>query len=301
MATNVVVRDLDNYPDNSRTVTVDLVSLIPVGTKGDEEWAITVYTSARADGGTEIQDVFVRKNCLGYSRSTGFNPGPYTITGGSQDQFGISINGSAVCQVELTPSATALTGAAVAADMQEKIRDLAKPAAAEAGNLAFSNAAVCFIDGSFFVKSGVLTDQYVGSNKSSVRITKGSENDVAAHLGFLGAIESEVIASRHIKETYVAATYTTGTTLEVADGSIFSEGDYIAVTDGIDTSKEEVVSINTNELTLSGSLSEGYAVMSRVQILEMQDPYTVPTSVLGSVDDTVRYALYTIIDQIDFS
>ena len=63
MARNVTVYDLDNYPDNSKTVTCDQQSIVPIGYGGDEQWVLSFVTSAYSDNtnNTAIQDIYVRE------------------------------------------------------------------------------------------------------------------------------------------------------------------------------------------------------------------------------------------------
>jgi len=303
MAINVTIYDLENYPDNSKTVTVDLKQVVPLGAGGDERWVITSYTTATASGSATIQDVFINEIKLGYSKSTGFNQGPYTINS-SQNRMKVSIDGSTAREIILTASATALTGSAVAADIQARIRDLSADGALEEGSLSFSNAECSFADGKFTIKSGSISNAYTGSNKSSVRVTAGTTNNVSTHLGFLGAVESEVLASSDVDETYVSFAYTvsSGTILPVNDSSIATASvDCIGITDGTNTEYRAVSSVAAGQITMGSALSHDYAAYSRVQVLRFQDPSATPPPILDDVDDATRYAISTIVNQVDFS
>jgi hypothetical protein len=61
MAVNVTVYDLENYPDNSKTVTVDQKTVVPLGYDGDEQWVLSFTTTAYSDNTarTAIQDIYV--------------------------------------------------------------------------------------------------------------------------------------------------------------------------------------------------------------------------------------------------
>lgn len=302
MAVNVTVRDIDNYPGNSKTVTVDLNQLVALGGGGDEVWLASASTTATASGSATIQPVYINENMLGWSKSTGFNQGPYTINA-SQNTLKVSIDGGTARTITLSNQDNPVTGEAVAADMQEKIQVLAVTGGLEAGNLSYKNATVEFSNGRFVIKSGAVNDSYTGTDRTSVAVTVGDSNNVATHLGFFAPIESYTIAGRSVKETYVAFQYTvsSGTVLAVNNGTVASTGDCIAVTDGTNTEYRYVSSAVASTITLNTAMSNSYAANSRVQVLREQDPASTPVSVFVTVDDAVRFALASITNQLDFS
>lgn len=303
MVVNVTVYDLENYPGTSKTVSVDLLQVVPVGSDGDEKWVIKSSTSATSSGSSAIQSVFVNDMVVGFSKSTGVNTGPYSITG-SQSNMKVSIDGSTAREITLATSDSNIAGSAVAADMENKLKALAVTGAAEAANLSFSNVDVSFSDGKFRIRSGSSSSSYTGSNKSSVRVTAGDTYDVTSHLGFVGAVESEVLAGQSINETFLSFAYTvsSGTALPVSDSSVATAGsDCIGITDGTNTEYRFVSATPAGYITLNSALSNTYAANSRVQVLRMQDPSAKPPPEFDSVDDATRFAIATIVGQIDFS
>jgi hypothetical protein len=303
MATTVNVRDLENYPDNNKTVVVDHKQVVPLGAGGDERWVISATTNATASGSATIQDVFIRTFVIGWTKSTAFEQGPYTISA-TQNAMKVSINGSVARSIALTVDANPVSGEAVALDMQQKINDLAAVGAVEAGNLAFKNAWVTFENGRFIIQSGSPTASYTGSAKSSVQVTPGTSNDVSEHLGFFAQVSSEGIAGTSITETYLNFPYTSSsglTLIDVADGSSFSTGDCIGITDGTNTEYRYVSSAAAGLININASLSNDYALNSRVQALRLQDPDSSPVSSFESVDDATRFAISSLVNQIDFS
>jgi len=64
MAVNVTVRDIENFPGGTpKTITVDIIQIIPVGgmpLEGDEIWVSSTTTAATASGGGSIQSIFKR-------------------------------------------------------------------------------------------------------------------------------------------------------------------------------------------------------------------------------------------------
>ena len=93
MVVNVSVFDLQNFPDNPKTVTIDHLQVVPLGGGGDEKWVLSSSTIATASGSTTIQDIFIQDMKIGYSMSNGFDQGPFTVTG-TQNTLQVSIDGS---------------------------------------------------------------------------------------------------------------------------------------------------------------------------------------------------------------
>lgn len=303
MSTNVSVYDLENYPDNYKTVVVDHKQVVTTGGAGDEIWVLSASTTATASGSASIQDVFINKFIVGWTKSTAFNQGPYTISS-SQKNLKVSINGSTARSVSLTESAVPVSGDDVAADMQTQINALAAVGASEAGNLAFKNAWVTFDDGRFIIQSGSPTSSYLGSNRSSVVVSAGDTNDVSVHLGFFAQVSSQDIANTSVSETYLSWPVVTSsgwTYVEVNDESVASTGDCIAVTDGTNTEYRYVSSTAAGVININAALSNDYAANARVQTLRLQDPESNPVSVFEDIDDATRYAISSLVNQIDFS
>lgn len=304
MATNISVYDLYNYPDSPKTVTVDLKKVVTTGFyHGDEVFVVSASTTATSSGSASIQDIFINKLIVGWTKSTAFSQGPYTISA-AQKNFKISINGSTARSVSLTESAVPLSGEDVAEDMQNQINALAATGAAEAGNLAFKNAWVTFEDGRFIVQSGTPTQSYTGSNRSSVKISAGSTYDVSVHLGFFAQVCSEDIAGRTVDETYLSYGYVAASGygyVEVSDQSVASAGECIALTDGTNTEYRYVSSVASGKIYLNSDFTNNYVSNSRVQVMRLQDPESTPVSSFDSIDEAVRFGIAGLVNQIDFS
>lgn len=303
MATNVTVYDLENYPDNSKTVVVDHKQVVTTGYQGDEVWVLSASTTATASGSATIQDVFINRFVLGWAKSSAFDQGPYTISA-SQKNLKVSINGSTARALSLTESAVPSSGQDVAEDLQTQINALAAVGGSEAGNLAFKNAWVTFSDGRFVIQSGSPTSEYTGSSRSSVAITAGDTNDVSVHLGFYAHVSSEGIAGVTVNETYLTWGYVVGsgsTYIDVGDQTIVATGDCIGISDGTNSEFRYVSSVVAGKINFNAAMSNSYAANSRVQRMRMQDPDSAPVSVFTSVDDTTRFAISNLVNQIDFS
>lgn len=303
MAVNVTVYDLESYPDTSKTVTVDIKQVVPLGAGGDERWVVTAYTSATASGSAAIQDMFIRSFTLGWCKSTGFNQGPYTINA-SQNTLKVSINGSTARSIVLTNQTGQVSGESVASDMEAQINALAVVGAAEASNLAFKNAQVEFENGRFTIKSGSTASTYTGSGKTSVSVSPGDSNDVSEHLGFFAPVSSEVIAGTSVSETYLTFPYTAAsglTLLDVSSSSNFAARDCFAITNGTNTEYRYVSSVAAGAINFNAALLNNYAANSRIQNVRMQDPVVSPVSVFTTIDDAVTYAIASIVNQINFA
>ena len=303
MATNINVFSLEDYPDNYKVVTLDHKQVVTVGMAGDESWVLSASTVATASGSASIQDIYINKFILGWTKSTAFNQGPYTVNA-TQKNLKVSINGSTAREISLTESVVPISGDDVASDMQNKINSMAAVGAAEAGNLAFKNAWVTFDDGRFIIQSGSPTSSYIGSNRSSVVVSAGSTNDVSVHLGFFAQVNSVDIGTTSVNETYLSWPVVSAsgwTYLEVNDESAASAGDCVAITDGTNTEYRYVSSVTSGIININAALTNNYASNSRVQTLRLQDPESQPVSVFESIDDVTRFAISSLVNQIDFS
>ena len=303
MATTVNVYDLINYPSSQKTVIVDHKQVVPYGAGGDEKWVISATTTATASGSASIQPVFIRTFTMGWCKSNGFNQGPYTVSA-SQNALQVSINGSSFRAITLTTQVSPVSGQALAVDMQQKINDLAAVGAAEAGNIAFKNAWVEFENGKFMIQSGSPAEYYTGSGRTSVDVAAGASNDISVHLGFFAPVTSEDIASTTVSETYLAWPYVTSsgwTYVEVNNYAVASAGDCVGITDGTNTEYRYVSSAAAGLINLNASLSNNYGANSKVQVLRLQDPSSAPVPAFSDIDDATRFAIASLVNQIDFS
>ncbi len=198
MATNITVYDIINYPNNSRTVTVDLKKVTPTGEDGDEKWVLSATTTATASGSAAIQDTFVDFSNVGFCKSSGIPTEPFTING-SQLTMKIAVDeaiGSAAT-INLTIADTPITGDSVAADMQNQIQALTITGAAKAGNLSYLNTKCTYENGRFVITSGSLASAFTGAARTSVAIASGDTNDVSAALGLDINFSSEFLGSQN--------------------------------------------------------------------------------------------------------
>lgn len=302
MAITETVRDPENFPTKSKTISLDLQKIVPLDTEGDEIYIInsTPGTGITKLGGGTINPLFIREFKAGYSRSSGIPSAPFNISA-SNLNLQVSIDGSTLRTVVLA-TGTGLSGEDIAADLQAKINALAAVGQPEAGNLAFLNATVEFRNNKFLVVSGSMSNTYTGTGKSSVTISAGLTNSADETLGFDKPISSESLASKRAVETVLTSTYSSGTTLNVASTQDLSAGQAFTITDG--TNREYFVASGTtsNTLTISGAgLANGYAADSIVQKIFERDPDGDLASPYTTVDAITRFALRSLANQIDFS
>ncbi len=151
---NVTVYDLDNYPDNGKTVTVALASIVPVGAEGDERWVISSSTTGYSDitNRTAIQDLYIRDIRAGWAKSSGLKGGVFTIAAANKT-LGIKMDSIATTYYIVLETGNNLSADAVAADMETKIRAIptAWPwSTSDSGyELAYLNASVEFENNRF--------------------------------------------------------------------------------------------------------------------------------------------------------
>jgi len=303
MAVNVTVFDLVNFPNNPKTVTVDLTELVPLGNAGEDTWVLSAITSATASGGAAIQRLYISDTSFGWAKSNNLNSGPFDVTA-SQRHLKVAIDedvASAV-EIELATSAQQIGGNAVANDMQTKLSDTARTGGAKVGNLAYLNATVTFIDGVFKIISGSASSSFTGVSRSSVDVADGSSTTgLAAELGFDILVTSENLAAAPPTQTSLSASYTSGTSLTIANSGFVVGGDCVVVSDGTNVEFRGVESGSGTAVTLSSGLANPYASGSVVQILTQQDPEGVPVSALTTVDDYIKFSIASLTNQIDFS
>jgi len=293
------VRDLENYPAKSKTVTLDLQKVMPADTEGDEVYVITSTPGVGISkiGGGTINPIFVRDYKAGFFKSSGkINP-PFTVTSGV-NTFNISIDGSPSVAIILT-SGTGLTGEAIASDMQTQINALAASGTVS-GNLSFLNATAEFVNNSFLITAGSISNTYVGVGRSSVAITGGTTNDISVLLGLDKGTSSERLSSQRPLETVLTSSYTTGTSLAVGATSDFAAGQAFTITDGANREYFVASGIASSSITLHYALTNSYASGSVIQRIFERDPNEAVTP-YNSIDDIVKFALRSITNQIDFS
>lgn len=303
MAVNVSVFNLESYPNNPKTVTVDLSELVPYGNGGEDVWVLSAVTSATASGGAAIQRLYMNHTKFGYAKSSGLKPGPYSVTT-SQRHLKIAIDDNIEDGVEimLNSSTLPLGGDSVASDLQSKINNLAIPGGARAGNLSYLNTIVRHVNGAFQIISGTAGEFYTGADRTSVAVADGTTTSgLAAELGFNIPFTSERLAGYQVKQTSLSAGYTSGTALTVTNAGVVSSADCIAVSDGTHTEYRGVQSVAGAAITLASGLAYPYASGSLVQVLTLRDPSGEPPAIYSRIDDYINFSVNCIVNQIDFS
>lgn len=315
MATNVTVYDLDNYPDNAKTVTTDQTTVVPTGAYGDEKWVLSFTTSAYSDNTnlTAIQDIYVQDLKAGWIKSSGLVSGPYVVAV-SSNSLGVKIDNSSQYYY-IDVAIGSYGGDSLASELQGKIRDI--PTTSGIGwsssddSLAYKNAIVEYNDGKFRVVSGSVGSFYTGSSRSSVQVSASGTDTLHDDLGFNLGVDSETLASATANETTVSTTYVGGTTpISISADIGTTVGDAVMITNGTTTEYFTVLSGTATSLevaiidphtfdAIAGTYS-GSGV-SKVQLLRVQDPEQEPNSYYTTVDGAVRWGLLSVINQIDFS
>lgn len=323
MALNIDTQDLVNYPGTVKRVTVDHEQLVPAGFEGDEQFVISVTTTAYSDNTnrTAIQDLYVTDYKTGWCKSSGFAgvAGKFYL---DSDHYMLKVkvdatvsgtDGSGYYTISLDYNAdgTPLTGDVVAADIEDKIRAISLETADSGFALSYNNVSVEFQDGKFWIASGSIGSYYTGSNRSSVRVLPASTKDCSTELGFDIPMYTEALDGIAVKETYLTSNYTTNTTpMAIAAGTSVAAGDCLMITDGTNTDYFTALAGTTNTsviVPVSGTngfigVANSYTVSgTKLQVLREQDPDADPQSWLGSIDELTRHGVKTIINQIDYS
>lgn len=315
MATTVTVRDLDNYPGVSKTITVDQATLVPVGYDGDEQWVLTFRTSAFSDNTlrTPIQDIFVREVKCGWLKSSGLVELEGYATSASSKSLKVKLDDSN--QYYTISIAEGESGVNTIADAIESAIQ-AIPTTSGIGwsesddELAYKNAMVEFKDGKFYIMSGTFSKHYTGSTRSSVQVDEVLGDTMYYDLGFDLNIDSQTIASTGISEALVNQAYTTGDSILYVDRIMTAvSGSCGVITDGDNTDYFQILGVNGLELTVPTSGTNGFvsitnnydADKSKVQILKYQDPDSFPVPTHRTVDAIIRWGINSMVNQIDFS
>lgn len=316
MATNVTVYDLDNYPDNSKTVSIDLKTVVPVGEEGDEKWVLQFYTSAYSDNTarTSIPDIYVREIKAGWAKSSGLIGigGKFTL-GASSHTLGVQIDDSSSVYYIMLETGNNMTGAAIADDMEEKIRAIPDSYLFTDTEYtsAYKNASVEYKNGKFYIISGSMTPYYTGSNRSAVNVTSSGSDTCDEVLGFNLLISSESIAGTSIREALVGSNYTAGTSpLNIGAGTGVAEGTAIYITDGTNgdyftamsgTTDTSVVIATQGSNNFDGIANSYSAIDSKVQLLVENDPDNSPLPFYTDIDAVVRWGIKCMANAVDFS
>lgn len=324
MALNIDTQDLNNYPGTTKRVTIDMDSIVPTGFEGDEQYVMSVATSAYSNNTnrTSIQSMYITDYKAGWCKSSGFagTSGKFSITD-SQKNLKIKIDatvsgtdGNGYYTITLTTSDSAISGESIAADMETKIRALGDSLeTADTGYaLAYKNATVEFDNNKFWIVSGSISQYYTGSYRSSVEVAAAATNDASLELGFNMPMTSLDLAGISVKEVALGSNYTAGgDTITTASTLGASMGDPIMITDGVNTdyftamsgTTGTTIKVPTTASYNYDGISNNYYTASgtKLQLLREQDPDGEPKSYYTDIDSVVRLGVKTMMSQIDYS
>jgi len=307
MATNITVRDLDNYPDISKTITVDQTTLVPTGAGGDEKWVLSFVTTAYSDNvnRTAIQGIYMQEVSTGWFKSSGLvSLGSNFIVSSGSKTLGLNIdNSSQWYYIELDEETYTLD--ALAEHMQGKIRAIPDTGvwSSSDDSLSYKNAQVEF-NGKFKIISGTVSEFYTGSNRTSVEVTYSGSDTFYYDIGFDLGIGSYDVSLADIKESLVKANCGPTSTAIVINTMTVTSGDPIAIID--DTNTEYFIAqygtTSTNIVIVSGTLVNSYtANKAKVQRLRIQDSDQEPVNYHSTIDSAMRWGIMSVVNQIDFS
>jgi hypothetical protein len=313
---NVTVYDLENYPDNGKTVTVALASVVPVGAEGDERWVISSSTTGYSDitNRTAIQDVYIRDIKAGWAKSSGLKGSTFTISGTNRT-LGVKMDAITNTYYITLTQGTNLSGDAIADDMETQIRAIPDGGAWNSSDsgyeLSYKNASVDFTNNRFTVVAGSMGSYYTGANRTAVVITASGADTAYTDLGFSLGNTSQTMAGLVPKEVALGTSYTTDTSpMTIGAGTGVVEGSALYITDGTnsdyfiaisgttDTSVVVATAATHNYTGVAHSYTAGAA---KVQVLQYGDPESVPVPYYTNVDSLVRFGIKTMANQLDYS
>ncbi len=316
MATTIYVRDTENYPSIQKTISVDLAQLVPVGVSGDERWMVSLITTAYSDIATTtaISDVYVRTLYRGWSRSSGLEGGSFTITAATNDKLAVNIDNQASALATYTITLDAgvnIPGETVAEDIETKLRALAATGESQAGDLGYLNCEVEFVDNKFWIYSGTVASSWTSSTRSSVQVVFTSTNDSRVTLGFKVPLESYTLGSNPCQITETSAEYTGDAatmsistpawTVAAGQAYMISDGDKTEYFASISGSNSTTLNVGDSSANSFIAVSGTYAAGSMIVYLQRGDDAYPVVSPIATVDDTIRWGLMTVVNQIDFS
>lgn len=311
MAINATVYDLEGYPENSKTVTLDLLKIVPVGAQGDEKFILTCRTNAYSDftNKTTIDDLFIQEFLCGWCKSSGFKGAVFTINSGNKG-LKVKIDNVSIFYDITLDEGTNLTGDVIAADIQAKLRALTMETTDVGKALGYTNCRCSFTNSRFIIKAGTISKTLSGTNASSVEVdTSGSASYL---LGFDLPIDSKSLAGTDIREVVVSSMYTAGDgTLNVEAGLDAAAGDAMCITTSgskipgdyftMVSGTPTAIEVATTGAHGFDGIQNSYAVGSKVQKLRYNDPEYSPRSCLNSVDDALTWGILSLANQIDYS
>jgi len=325
MALNVNAQDLENYPGNTQRVTVDMDSLVPVGFEGDEQFLMIASTTAYSDNENRvaIPDLQIMDFKAGWCKSSGFaGTGGKFMLNSSYYKMKVKLDatvsgadGSGWYTIDLAynDDGTPITGEAIAADMETKIRSIADNLnVGDTGyKLSYLNSSVYFKSGRFWIISGSISKYYTGEYRSSVKVAPADDHDATTVLGFDTPIDTLSLSTVTVNETKLTSNYTANNAdMFVMGGTGVQAGDCLMITNGTTTDYFTALAGTTDtHLIVATSATNNYVGVAnsytvsgtRLQILREQDPNNEPTLWYSNIDQLARFGIKTIVNQIDFS
>jgi hypothetical protein len=171
------------YPNNAKTITVDIVSRVPVGAEGDEKYIVYVYTNAYSNNTdrTAINPVYMYEMKRGWAQSYIVNS-PIVTSGGT---LTVAIDEADSGAVTLTIASGTWSGNTLATSIQAQLSATASGVKATATNkLSYQSAQAKFEDSRITILSGSTRSSYNSSTWSDVSSVKVTGGTASSALGF---------------------------------------------------------------------------------------------------------------------
>lgn len=182
MAFTVTVYD-DNYPNNTKTVYLDIISRVPADGDGGDKYLLNVYTATNvySDNAnlTSVDPILISDLRRGWAQSFSVSS-PITTNGGTLD---VALDEEDSGALTLTIASGVYSGQQIADSLQEQLT--ASGTKYTATNwTSYRDSQVLYQDGKFVILSGSTKKSFNTSDwtdVSSARVTGGT---VAGNLGF---------------------------------------------------------------------------------------------------------------------
>jgi hypothetical protein len=176
----------EQYPNNTKNVTVDITARIPVGpgSDGDEKYLfyVSVPTNVYSDVtlSTAINPIYVAGIKRGWAQSHQVTS-PVSTDGGT---LTIAVDEEDSGAVSITVTSGSYSGSVLASYLQSTLHTTASGLKTGTSKLSYMNTEVSFEDNRFTLKSGSVKNSFnsgTWSEVSSVKVTGGTAAD---SLGF---------------------------------------------------------------------------------------------------------------------
>lgn len=191
------------YPDNTKTISVDMVTRIPLGADGDEKFVMYISTGAYSDAAarTAIAPIYVYDMRRGWAQSYPLSS-PVTISGDYTIQ--VAVDEEDANYVTLTVSSGSIAGPMLASSLQTQLQATAISGskASSINKLSYLNAQVRYEDSRLTFLSGSTRSSFNDTDRyktSSVKIVGGTGlENLGFTTGYPNSYDMAAVSSNYL-------------------------------------------------------------------------------------------------------